>query len=258
MQNATRGLIGRQAVFTPSRNSSADNAGAQRLSFGTPTLQRWGLVTGSAKRRTASCRAAQKEDGLGKVVEVAKEWKAKFLTDDGDGDGAETTPEDPYEAALSREKFWGRIAVIGLGAVLLSERLSGKGIVTALNMATGVPVWEIEPALGLLVGAFLAAGIYPVVRRLGARADAAREAKSSGTPSLADIPARKWGDSFQVATGRLAFITLAGTVLAEATTGKGILALLNVETGVEITEIEAGLTFLLLLFFTEDLKAPKP
>jgi len=38
---------------------------------------------------------------------------------------------------------------------------------------------------------------------------------------------------------------------------QGILALLNVETGVEITEIEAGLTFLLLLLFTEDLKAPK-
>ena len=31
---------------------------------------------------------------------------------------------------------------------------------------------------------------------------------------------------------------------------QGILALLNVETGVEITEIEAGLTFILLLLFT--------
>ena len=40
-------------------------------------------------------------------------------------------------------------------------------------------------------------------------------------------------------------------------TVQGVLALLNVETGVEITEIEAGLTFLLLLLFTEDLKAPK-
>ena len=38
---------------------------------------------------------------------------------------------------------------------------------------------------------------------------------------------------------------------------QGILALLNVETGVEITEIEAGLTFLLLLLFTEDMKATK-
>jgi len=86
---------------------------------------------------------------------------------------------------------------VGLQAVLLSERLSGKGIVTALNMATGVPVWEIEPALGLLVGALMAGGIYPIVRRLGARADAAREASNSNTPPPA-VPARKWGDSFQV------------------------------------------------------------
>ena len=33
---------------------------------------------------------------------------------------------------------------------------------------------------------------------------------------------------------------------------QGILALLNINTGVEITEIEAGLTFLLLLLFTAD------
>jgi len=64
-------------------------------------------------------------------------------------------------------------------------------------MATGVPVWEIEPALGLLVGALMAGGIYPIVRRLGARADAAREASNSNTPPPA-VPARKWGDSFQV------------------------------------------------------------
>lgn len=38
---------------------------------------------------------------------------------------------------------------------------------------------------------------------------------------------------------------------------QGILALLNIETGVEITEIEAGLTFLLLLLFTEDIGSSK-
>lgn len=218
------------------------------------------VATQADKGKTASYKGSEEEGLAGKLKE---EWKARFVTGDESPnreEKVEATPEDPYEAALSKEKFWGRIAVIGLGAVLLSERLSGKGIVTALNMATGVPVWEIEPALGLLVGAFLAAGIYPIVRRLGARADAAREAAASQNPAPATPaePARKWGDSFQVATGRLAFITLAGTVLAEATTGKGILALLNVETGVEISEIEAGLTFLLLLLFTEDLQAPKP
>ena len=152
---------------------------------------------------------------------------------------------------------------------MLSERLSGKGLVTALNMATGVPVWEIEPALGLLVGALLAAGIYPIIRRMAMRADMAADPESARAMPLE--PAPTVGESFQMATGRLACIALAGTILAEATTGKvwymlsaaaqlvqgyilltvqGILALLNVETGVEITEIEAGLTFILLLLFT--------
>ena len=45
------------------------------------------------------------------------------------------------------------------------ERLSGKGIVTALNMATGVPIFEIEPALGILVAAILAVGILPAFRK---------------------------------------------------------------------------------------------
>lgn len=74
--------------------------------------------------------------------------------------------------------------------MLLSERLSGRGIVTALNMATGVPVWEIEPALGLVVGALLAAGIYPVIRRMGARVEEGK--------NLLTEHNRHWKDSFQV------------------------------------------------------------
>ena len=61
---------------------------------------------------------------------------------------------------------------------------------TALNLATGVPVWEIEPALGLIVGGLLAAGIYPVIRQIGSRAE------QGG--SLFTVPGRGLGDSFQV------------------------------------------------------------
>ena len=82
-----------------------------------------------------------------------------------------------------------------LQAVLLSERLSGKGIVTALNMATGVPIGEIEPVLGLLVVGFAASGIYPIVRRWGLRSQTTR-GKETGV--LGAKPDRKWGDSFQV------------------------------------------------------------
>ncbi len=57
-------------------------------------------------------------------------------------------------------------------------------------MATGVPVWEIEPALGLLVGGLLAAGIYPVIRRMGSRAEQGKNVLKEANRSL--------GDSFQV------------------------------------------------------------
>lgn len=58
--------------------------------------------------------------------------------------------------------------------------MSGRGIVTALNMATGVPVWEIEPAMGLLVGGLLAAGIYPIFKSAAnsAETDSAKEVLS--------------------------------------------------------------------------------
>lgn len=74
---------------------------------------------------------------------------------------------------------------------MLSERLSGKGIVTALNMATGVPVWEIEPALGVLVGGLLATGFSPALIRALQRVKARREGRE---------PEAKWSnvDSFQV------------------------------------------------------------
>lgn len=53
-----------------------------------------------------------------------------------------------------------------LQAVLLSERISGKGIVTALNMATGVPIWEIEPFLGVIVVIIFAVGLYPAIKKV--------------------------------------------------------------------------------------------
>jgi hypothetical protein len=88
---------------------------------------------------------------------------------------------------MERERFFGRIAVLGLGvrspssnssddvirvvrrralqentleacsplawwqATLLGERITGRGVVQALDHAVGVPLWEIEPLLGALV-----------------------------------------------------------------------------------------------------------
>lgn len=58
--------------------------------------------------------------------------------------------------------------------------------------------------------------------------------------------------------GRLACVGLASTIVAEVVTGKGALALLSIETGVEtVSEIEGVGAFLLMLFLTEDLPRRK-
>jgi len=58
-------------------------------------------------------------------------------------------------------------------------------------------------------------------------------------------------DDIPALIGRASCVMLAGTVIAEVITGKGALALLNLETGTEyVSEIEGGLIFLVLLFVT--------
>lgn len=46
-------------------------------------------------------------------------------------------------------------------AVLIGERITGRGVVQAVNHAVGVPLWEIEPLLGALVLALLVGAVYP-------------------------------------------------------------------------------------------------
>ena len=46
-------------------------------------------------------------------------------------------------------------------AVLIGERITGRGVVQAVDHAVGVPLWEIEPLLGALVLALLVGAVYP-------------------------------------------------------------------------------------------------
>ena len=50
--------------------------------------------------------------------------------------------------ASSRVAWW--------QATLLGERITGRGVVQALDHAVGVPLWEIEPLLGALVSSLVA------------------------------------------------------------------------------------------------------
>ena len=61
-------------------------------------------------------KARDAKEGLGKLTEGI--WKPRWLGDDDTADKmdkVDPTPDELYEAELSREKFLGRLAVIGLG-----------------------------------------------------------------------------------------------------------------------------------------------
>ncbi|CAL8466739.1 g6275 [Coccomyxa elongata] len=143
------------------------------------------------------------------------------------------------EEQEAKERFVGRLIVLVLGAVLIGERITGKGAVQALDHAVGVPLWEIEPLLGAIVVGLLIAALYPRRRQLVQ--DAQRRKKEFGD----------WLADAQVWVRRLACVSLASTIVVEVVTGKGALALLDIETGVEtLSEIEAGAAFLIMLFLT--------
>lgn len=134
----------------------------------------------------------------------------------------------PADAAARRE-FWGKLSVLSLVAALLGERVTGKGVVQALDLAVGVPMWELDPVLALPVGALLLAAFTP-------------------PRSLAGVPpaALLRGGLY-----RFAHAALAAAIVTEAVTGQGVLALLELETGVgEVSEIEAVSAFFALLFAT--------
>ena len=53
------------------------------------------------------------------------------------------------------------LGVNGGQAVLVGERLTGRGVVQTLGHPTGIPIAEMDIALGLLAGALLVGGLVP-------------------------------------------------------------------------------------------------
>ena len=96
-------------------------------------------------------------------------------------------------------------------AVLIGERITGKGVVQALDHAVGVPLWEIEPLLGLLVLSLLWGALYPR-KQLVPQAEGAQAMN------------RNWIADAQVLVRKLACIALAVAIVAETISGKVQLA----------------------------------
>ena len=87
-----------------------------------------------------------------------------------------------------------------LQAVLVGERITGKGAIEQFEISeTNVPLWEIEPLLGIAVIGLIVAAFWP-------------SSDKSQTPSL-------FG-RVQKLSGRFACLGLASTITAEVVTGK--------------------------------------
>jgi hypothetical protein len=113
-----------------------------------------------------------------------------------------------------------------LQATLLSERLNGMGIVQNLELHND----RMHPLLISVVAALLTAAVLPSKPRTEAN----------------DLT-----DTLRGAAGRIAYVGLAGTIVAEMFTGSGILTLLDIETGVEVlSDMEGVAAFVAMLLLT--------
>lgn len=61
----------------------------------------------------------------------------------------------------ANELFVGRLAMLGFGASLVGETISGQGTLSQLNFETGLPVTEIEPLFILSIMFFFLSAIDP-------------------------------------------------------------------------------------------------
>ena len=146
----------------------------------------------------------------------------------GGPDQPNPAPWNPSNDVEEEYQFGGALATMVLGAALLSERLNGKGLIASLELEHH----EMHPLLVFAVISLSVAALWP-----------SKGKKAEGVMNF--------GRLARAAITRMAYLGLAGSIAAEMYTGRGLLALLDIETGVEaLTEVEAGLAFLSMILLT--------
>lgn len=113
-------------------------------------------------------------------------------------------------------------------AALISERLYGEGIVAVLELNHP----RIKPLLWGTAGLLALAAAWP-----------AKQRAENATALVRQL------------AGRLAFAGLSASLVTELVTGNGLLALLEIETGAQLSEAEAILAALTMLVLTVPNKA---
>ena len=153
------------------------------------------------------------------------------------------------------ELFVGRMAMLGFAASLLGEAITGQGILSQLNLETGIPVYEAEPLLLF----FITFNLLGAIGGLGDRGRFVDEEPAGSPVKPGSIKSalglKEEGPLFgftkanELFVGRLAQLGFVASIIGEVVTGKGALAQLNIETGVPIWEIEPLLLFSIVFFF---------
>lgn len=164
----------------------------------------------------------------------------------------------------TNELFVGRMSMLGIASSILGELLTGKGALGQLGLETGLPVFELDWTIFVVVGFNLVAALWPTedddessARSPGRKAEGSSNGQnSSATANESESPGLSIADFAKVFSiknllskerellvGRVAQLGFAASLLGEGLTGKGILAQFNIETGVTISELK---TFLLV------------
>ncbi|CAI5985335.1 unnamed protein product [Closterium sp. NIES-65] len=156
----------------------------------------------------------------------------------------------------ANELFVGRMAMLGFAASLLGEAITGQGILSQLNLETGIPIAEAEPLLLF----FIAFTVLGAIGGLGDRGRFVDDEAPAGPPVKPgsfkaalglseDGPLFGFTKANELFVGRMAQLGFAASLVGEVITGKGALAQLNIETGLPIFELEPLLLASIVFFF---------
>ncbi|CAI5513124.1 unnamed protein product [Closterium sp. Naga37s-1] len=159
----------------------------------------------------------------------------------------------------ANELFVGRVAMLGFAASLLGEAVTGQGILSQLNLETGIPITEAEPLLLF----FIAFTVLGAIGGLGDRGRFVDDEAPAGPPvkpgsfkaalGLSDDgPLFGFTKANELFVGRMAQLGFAASLIGEVITGRGALAQLNIETGLPIFELEPLLLASISLRCTHD------
>ncbi|CAI5970326.1 unnamed protein product [Closterium sp. NIES-65] len=155
----------------------------------------------------------------------------------------------------ANELFVGPVAMLGFAASLLGEAITGAGILSQLNIETGIPITETEPLLLFFIA-------FTVLGAIGGLGDRGRfvDDEPVGPPVKRgsikaalglseDGPLFGFTKANELFVGRLAQLGFAASLIGKVITGRDALAQLNIEIGVPVWELEPLLLASIAFFF---------